>query len=67
MKDSAHKMNQTLPIMYGYSKDALRTMVTKKKRGTNSFFEDIVSGDYDKITEEQRKEKEEAKKIRKEG
>jgi hypothetical protein len=55
LKESAHNMNQTLPIMYGYSKDALRTMVSKKKRGANSFFENIVSGDYDEMTKEYKK------------
>lgn len=52
LKDSAHNLNQTMPIMYGYSKDALRSMVTKKKRGENSFFENIVSGDYDALTKD---------------
>jgi hypothetical protein len=41
--------------MYGYSKDAMRSMVSKKKRGTNSFFENIVSGDYDELTKEYKK------------
>jgi hypothetical protein len=56
LKDSAHDLNQTLPIMYGYSKDALRSMVSKKKRGENSFFENIVSGDYDELTKEYQKQ-----------
>jgi len=55
LKESAHSLNQTLPIMYGYSKDAMRSMVSKKKRGTNSFFENIVSGDYDELTKEYKK------------
>jgi hypothetical protein len=57
LKESAHQLNQTLPIMYGYANDALRTMVSKKKRGENSFFENIISGDYDKLTEKYTKEK----------
>ena len=55
LKESAHSFNRTLPIMYGYSKDALRTMVSKKKTTENSFFENIISGDYDKMTEEYKK------------
>jgi len=51
LKESAHDMNPTLPILYGYSKDAVRTMISKKRRGENSFFENIVSGNYDKMTE----------------
>jgi hypothetical protein len=56
LKESAHNLNQTLPIQYGYSKDALRTMVSKKKRGKNSFFENIVSGDYDELTKNYQKQ-----------
>lgn len=52
LKESAHSMNQTMPIMYGYAKDALRTMVQKKKKGENSFFENIAAGDYDALTKE---------------
>jgi hypothetical protein len=55
IKESAHSMNQTMPIMYGYSKDALRSMLQKKKRGKNSFFENIASGDYDELTKEYKK------------
>jgi len=50
LKESSHKLNQTMPFLYGYSKDAIREMVSKKKRGENSFFENILSGDYDKLT-----------------
>ena len=57
LKESAHNLNQTLPIMYGYSKDALRSMVSKKKRGENSFFENIVSGNYDEMTKEYKEQK----------
>lgn len=52
LKESAHSLNRTLPIQYGYSKDALRSMVQRKKSGQNSFFENIVSGDYDELTKE---------------
>ena len=52
LKQSAHMMNTTLPVMYGYTKDALRTMVSKKKRGTNSFFENIMAGNYDEMTKD---------------
>jgi len=52
LKESAHGLNQTMPIMYGYSKDALRSMLQKKKRGENSFFENIASGNYDKLTQD---------------
>lgn len=62
LKQSAHMMNQTLPIMYGYSRDALRTMVTKKVRGKNSFFENIVSGNYDELTKDYAEKKKEEKK-----
>jgi len=55
LKETAHNMTTTLPIQYGYSKDALRTMVSKKKRSDNSFFENIIRGDYDEITKEYRK------------
>jgi hypothetical protein len=55
LKESAHNLNQSLPFQYGYSKDALRTMVSKKKRGKNSFFENIISGDYDELTKEYQK------------
>lgn len=51
LKESVHNLNQSMPILYGYSKDALRTMVSKKKKGKNSFFEDIVAGDYDALTD----------------
>jgi len=61
LKQSVHDMNQTLPIMYGYSKDALRSMVQKKKRGENSFFENIVSGNYDEMTKEHKDKKEDEK------
>jgi hypothetical protein len=56
LKESAHSLTQSMPIMYGYSKDALRSMVSKKKRGENSFFENIVSGDYDELTKEYKKQ-----------
>ncbi len=52
LKESVHNLNQSMPMLYGYSKDAMRTMVSKKKKGKNSFFEDIVSGNYDKLTEQ---------------
>jgi len=52
LNKSAHDMTQTMPIMYGYSKDALRSMIQKKKRGKNSFFENIVSGNYDEMTKD---------------
>jgi len=61
LKESAHNLNQSMPILYGYSKDALRSMVQTKKRGKNSFFENVVSGDYDEITKEQRKAVEDRK------
>lgn len=57
MHQSAHKMNQTLPVMYGYTNDAIRSMVSKKTRGKNSFFENIVAGDYDEMTKEYREAK----------
>jgi len=62
LKESAHNLNQTLPIQYGNSKDAIRNMIQRKKRGENSFFENIVSGDYDELTKEYNKSKKEAKK-----
>jgi len=52
LKESAHNLTRILPIQYGYSKDALRGMIQKKNSGENSFFENIVSGDYDELTKE---------------
>ena len=61
LKESAHKLNPTMPILYGYSKDALRSMIETKKRTKNSFFENVVSGDYDEITKEQKQAREDRK------
>ncbi len=61
LKESAHSLNPTMPILYGYSRDALRSMVQTKKRGKNSFFENVVSGNYDEITKEQKKAVEDRK------
>ena len=55
LKTSAHNLNQSMPILYGYSKDALRSMIQKKRKGKNSFYENIISGDYDAMTEQYKK------------
>ncbi len=55
IKESAHNLNPLLGFSYGYSKDALRTAVSKKKKQKNSFYEDIISG---KFIEEKKEEKE---------
>ncbi len=49
LKESSHELNNLLGFMYGYSKDSLRTSVSKKKRKENSFFEDIAGSHYDKL------------------
>ncbi len=49
IKESAHNLNPILGFSYGYSKDALRTSVSKKKRQQNSFYEDIISGDFEAL------------------
>jgi hypothetical protein len=55
MKESAHNLNRSLPFVYGYSKDALRTMVSKKKTSKNSFYEDIIGGDYEALVSKSEK------------
>ncbi len=49
LKESAHELNNALGFAYGYSKDALRTSVSQKKKGKNSFFEDIMGSNYDEL------------------
>ncbi len=49
LKESAQELNNILGFMYGYSKDSLRTSVSKKKRKENSFFEDVAGSHYDKL------------------
>lgn len=61
IKQSAHNLNSALAFSYGYSKDALRTSVSKKKKRKNSFFEDIMSGDYDALVERSKDNKEKEK------
>jgi hypothetical protein len=57
IKESAHNFNPILGFSYGYSKDALRTSVSKKKRQNNSFYENIISGNYDDMEKEKENEK----------
>ncbi len=49
LKQSSHELNNILGFMYGYAKESLRTSASKKKRGKNSFFEDIAASDYDAL------------------
>ncbi len=58
LKQSSHELNNLLGFMYGYSKDSLRTSVSKKKRKENSFFEDVAGSHYDKLEEWSKKDKE---------
>jgi len=51
LKESSHNLNNALGFTYGYSKDSLRTSVAKKKKGKNSFFEDIMGSNYSKLEE----------------
>ncbi len=59
LKESAHELNNALGFAYGYSKDALRTSVSQKKKGENSFFEDIMGSNYDALESRAIKEKKE--------
>ncbi len=56
LKESAHNLNNALGFTYGYSKDSLRTSVSKKKRGKNSFFEDIIGSNYTALEARSKKE-----------
>ncbi len=56
LKDSAHNLNNALGFMYGYSKDALRTSVSQKKKGKNNFYEDVAASNYDAMVERSKKE-----------
>ncbi len=56
LKESAHNLNNALGFTYGYSKDSLRTSISKKKRGENSFFEDIMGSNYDSLVSKSKKE-----------
>ncbi len=58
LKQSSHELNNVLGFMYGYSNDSLRTSVSKKKKGENSFFEDVAGSHYDKLEEWSKKERE---------
>jgi hypothetical protein len=49
IKESVQQMNNSLGFAYGYSNDALRTAVSQKTKKENSFFEDIIAGDYDSM------------------
>ncbi len=49
LKESSHELSNIAGFMYGYSNDALRTSVSKKKFGENSFFEDVAGSHYDKL------------------
>ena len=51
MKESSHNLGNAIGFTYGYSKDALRASVSKKKTGGNSFFEDILGSNYDALIE----------------
>jgi hypothetical protein len=59
IKQSAHNLNNALGFTYGYSKESLRTSVSKKKKGKNSFFEDIMGSNYDALVERSNIEKKE--------
>lgn len=48
----------SLGFLYGYTNDALRTSMVKKKNKENSFFEDLIGGNYDKMIEDSKKSEE---------
>lgn len=56
-KQASHMMSNTMGFLYGHSNDALRTSVARRKNQDNSFFENIISGDYDKLVEDSEKTK----------
>ncbi len=58
LKDSAHNLNNALGFAYGYSRDALRTSVSQKKKKKNSFFEDVIGSNYDDLIERSKRETE---------
>jgi len=54
-KQSSHHLNRGMGFLYGYSNDSLRTSVQKKNEINNNFFENILSGDYDRLIENSKK------------
>jgi len=54
-KQSSHMLNNSMGFLYGYSNDALRSSVQKRKKYQNNFFEDILSGNYEKLIEDSKK------------
>lgn len=56
-KESSHRMNNSMGFLYGHSNDALRTSVSKSGKNDNSFFENILGGNYDKLIDETEKYK----------
>ncbi len=57
MKESSQRLNNSLGFTYGYSKDAIRTAVSKKKAGKNAFFEDVMGSNYDELIKWSEKDK----------
>jgi hypothetical protein len=57
LKESSHELSNISGFMYGYSNDAIRTSVSKKKFGENSFFEDVAGSNYDALEKWSEKEK----------
>ncbi len=55
MKTSSHELNQGIGFTYGYSKDALRTSVSQKKKKERSFFENVMGSDYDALVKASQK------------
>lgn len=56
-KQASHMLNNTMGFLYGHSSDALRTSVSRRKDTPNNFFENVISGDYDKLLEDAEKQK----------
>lgn len=54
-KQAVHSMYNSLGFLYGHSNDALRMAISKRKGKDNSFFEDVIGGNYDKLIEDQKK------------
>lgn len=57
-KKSSHLLNNSMGFLFGYSKESIVTSVSQKKRKENSFFENILIGDFNAM-EKQRQEGEE--------
>jgi hypothetical protein len=50
-KKSAHQFGSTTGFSYGYTNDYLLNDLSKSKRKENTYFENIISGDYEKLND----------------